>query len=112
MPVKLLPAILALLTAAAGWYYMFYSRAAHGLSDYENPELNHRRILLRRIGGGAMFLLGIAFYAGFELMDRQAPVLFALTWAAIALLMFAVVTLGLIDLRLTLRLRRRDRDEP
>ena len=107
-----IPAILALLTAAAGWYYMFYSKAAHRLAAFENSELNRRRILLRRIGGGAMFLLGVAFFAGFELMDHQKPVLFALTWMGVALLMLFIVVLGLIDLRLTMRLRRRDRDDP
>lgn len=107
-----LPAtILALLTAAAGWYYMFYSRAAHGLASVEHPELNRRRILLRRIGGGAMFLLGVAFFAAFEALGRQSPVLFALTWLAVLVLMFIIVLLGLLDLRLTMQLRRRDRDD-
>ena len=86
--------------------------AAHRLAAFENLELNRRRILLRRIGGGAMFLLGVAFFAGFELMDHQKPVLFALTWMGVALLMLFIVVLGLIDLRLTMRLRRRDRDDP
>lgn len=109
---SILPTILAFLTAAAGWYYMFYSNAAGRLSSFEQPELNRRRIRLRRVGGGAMFLLGIAFFVGFEYLDHQAPLLFAFTWLAIALLMVLIVVLGLIDLRLTMRLRRRDRDDP
>ena len=58
-------AILALLVvAAAGWFYMFYSRAAHSLTGIENDEINLKRIRLRRVGGLVMFVLAIFFFAG------------------------------------------------
>lgn len=104
--------MLALLTAAAGWYYMFYSKAAQRLSGIEDPQLNRQRILLRRIGGGTMFILAVLFFAGFEGIDpARRPTLFVLNWLGVALLMFIVVVLGLVDLRLTLRMRHRDRND-
>lgn len=107
---RYLPAILALLIAAAGWFYMFYSRAAQHLADFEHERLNRRRIRLRRLGGAVMLLMAIAFYAGFETFDpKHSPQAFVLTWAAVALLMVVILVLGLIDMRLTLQLRRRHR---
>src|SRR4051794_41753592 len=47
-----LPAILALLTGVAGWFYLFFSRAAHRLAGVEDDRLNRRRVRLRPIGGG------------------------------------------------------------
>jgi len=108
----LLPLILALLTAAAGWYYMFYSKAAHRLAGIEDPQLNRQRIRLRRIGGGTMFVLAVAFFAGFEAIDpERSPTLFVLTWLGVAVLMFIIVALALADLRLTMRMRQRDRND-
>ena len=60
-----LAGIFALLTGAAGWFYLFYSRAAHRLAGIEDQRLNARRVALRRVGGVAMLLLGGFFFAGF-----------------------------------------------
>ena len=43
---KTLGAIFSLLTAAAGWHYLFYSRAAHRLGVIEDAALNERRVML------------------------------------------------------------------
>jgi Na+/H+ antiporter NhaD/arsenite permease-like protein len=111
-----IPALFALMVAAAGWFYLFYSRAAHRLSGVEDPRLNLRRIRLRRVGGVAMILLGILFYAGFYTVDQQAPTLaFLLVWLAVLLLMAMILFLAIIDMRLTFQIRRdrhrRDGDE-
>jgi hypothetical protein len=58
----LLPAILALLVAAAGWYYAFYSSAAGKLSGIERPSANRLRVRLRRINGCLMIVLGALFF--------------------------------------------------
>ena len=44
-----LPAIFALLVAAAGWYYLFYSKAAIGLRGIEDDRQNRLRVRLRRL---------------------------------------------------------------
>ena len=105
---EFIPSILALLIAIAGWFYMFYSKAAHRLSGYEDEKLNRRRIMLRRIGGFMMLLMAVAFYAGFETVGhRRSPVAFVYIWVAVAVMMVIILALGLIDMRLTLQLRRR-----
>lgn len=105
-----LAAILALLTGAAGWYYLFYSKAAQVLTGIEDEKLNRRRIRLRRAGGGVMVALGVGLYLGFYAADADvSPRLFVVVWAAVMILMAALVLLALIDVRLTLRLRDRQR---
>lgn len=99
----LLPAILSLLMAVAGWYYMFYSRAAQKLSWIEAPQANRRRVWLRRVNGMAMFLLAVCFFAGFQVAPTARA--FVLIWAAVLLLLCVVVLLGLSDVRLTWKLR-------
>src|SRR5438477_523722 len=42
---------LALLIGIAGWYYLFYSRAAEKLAGVESQRLNRLRASLRRAGG-------------------------------------------------------------
>src|SRR5690348_5334148 len=101
-----LPGIFALLVAAAGWFYMFYSRAAHRLATVEDQRINHRRILLRRVGGLSMVALGACFYAGYYATDREQPTrAFAMLWFVVLVLMMLILLLGLIDLRLTRKLR-------
>ena len=103
-----LPAILALLTGVAGWFYLFYSRAAHGLAALEDQRLNRKRVRLRRAGGAAMLLLAVGFYVGFYAADPGVhPKLFVAAWIAVLVLLAAIVVLALIDVRLTFRLRRR-----
>lgn len=106
----LLPAILALLTATAGWFYMFHSKAAEGLADVEERRLNLRRVRLRRVGGFVMICLGVMLYLGFHAADAEArPRVFLAVWLGVMLLLAVVVLLALIDVRLTLRLRHRQR---
>ncbi len=101
-----LPAIFSLLVAAAGWFYMFYSRAAHSLSGVENDARNLRRIRLRRVGGFIMFVLAIAFFVLFQPYVWDSSVAALSMLLLVMLLLLAVVVLGLIDLRLTWQLRR------
>ena len=103
-----LPTAFALLTAAAGWFYLFYSRAAHNLSAVENQADNRSRVMLRRVGGVCMILLGVCFFMGFNTFDpRERPTAFVTTWLTVFLLLGTTIVLALIDIRLTVRLRRR-----
>lgn len=103
-----LAGIFALLTGAAGWFYIFYSRAAHRLSGIEDQRLNDRRVALRRVGGVAMFLLGAFFFAGFYAFEdpKNSPGAFLAVWVTVFVLLILIVVLGMIDLRLTRRIRR------
>ncbi len=108
-----LAAILSLLIAAAGWFYMFYSRAAEKLADIEAQAINLRRIRMRRAGGLAMFLLAIFFFAGFRPVNNEESARWYLfIWMMVILLLGLIVILGLIDLRLTMKLRRHRRQDP
>lgn len=109
-----LAGIFALLTGAAGWFYLFYSKAAVRLASVEDQRLNQRRIALRRIGGVAMLLLGGFFYAGFYAFDRpgQTPGAFLGVWVTVLVLLLIIVVLALIDVRLTQRLRQRQKGPP
>ena len=105
-----LAAIFALLVAAAGWFYMFYSRAAHNLAGIENDAINRKRIKLRRLNGFVMFLLAILFFAGFWTVDpQQSAGWYLAIWLSVLLLLGLIVILVMIDLRLTLKLRDRKR---
>jgi hypothetical protein len=107
-----LPGIFALFVAAAGWFYLFYSRAAERLEGIENQALNHRRRTIRRIGGVSMCLLGVAFFAGSYTFDPDARrSAFVATWLIVIILLLVVTVSGLLDLRLTIRLRARDRKQ-
>src|SRR5205814_4375262 len=102
-----LPAAFSLLVLAAGWYYLFYSPAAHRLSGMEQPHLNALRIRLRRANGVVMMLLAVAFYAAAETVNEQTPQNTAiLILMSIPLLLVAMIVLALIDVRLTRQLRR------
>lgn len=107
------PAILCLLIGASGWYYMFYSRAAEKLSGIEGGESNRRRVRLRRANGLAMFLLAVAICAGFYSFDPKAsPFGFVATWVTVFILLVVIMLLGLLDLLLTKRLRRKQSTRP
>jgi amino acid transporter len=101
------PAILAFVVGVAGWYYLFYSKAATRLDGIESPTINNRRSRLRRINGVAMLLLAVGFYAGFKFDPDLHPALFLGIWIVVMLLLLLVVTLAIVDLRLTARLRRK-----
>jgi len=103
-----LPGIFALLVGIAGWFYLFYSRAAHNLSAIEDPHLNRLRIRLRRVNGIVLLALAACFYAAYygfnEPQDQRSFVFVLMT---ILLLLMATVILALMDVRLTSKLRRR-----
>src|SRR5437867_3440591 len=99
-----LPGIFALLVLAAGWYYLFYSPAAHRLEGIEENQCNRLRVRLRRVNGVAMMLLAVAFYAACYTVTQPAPAL--MISLAIMGLLVIVIVLAWADVRLTARLRR------
>jgi hypothetical protein len=100
--------ILALVCAIAGWFYLFYSRAASRLSGIESSRRNTVRVVLRRVCGGALFLLAVGFFAGFHSIDENRfPGRFVAVWMGVMLLLLLVVSLVSVDLVLTWKLRRR-----
>lgn len=108
-----LSSVFSLLVAAAGWYYMFYSRAASRLSGIEDEDANRKRHRLRQINGFVMFLLAIGVYAGLNSIDpaasQSAAAAFLAVWLTVFLLLLIIVLLAMVDLRLTWRLRHRRR---
>jgi UDP-N-acetylmuramyl pentapeptide phosphotransferase/UDP-N-acetylglucosamine-1-phosphate transferase len=100
-----LSAIFALIVAAAGWYYLFYSKAASRLAGIEGDQQNRLRVRLRRIGGLVIILLGGLFYALLTLDERETRTALLLL-TGVFLLMLVLLVLGLVDLRLTRRMRR------
>ena len=102
-----LPAIFALLVAAVGWYYLFYSKASDRLSSIEEDRANRLRGLLRRINAILMLIMAVGIAVAMYKLDRDETYqLFVLTWMGILLLLVVVMILGLIDVRLTWKLRR------
>ena len=107
------PGMLSLIIGAAGWYYMFYSRAAEKLSGVEGEQKNRRRVRLRRINGLAMFLLAVAICAGYYSIDPKfSPLGFVATWVTVFILLAVIMLLGLLDLLLTKQLRRKQSSRP
>lgn len=104
-----LPAIFSILVGAAGWFYMFYSKAAENLAGVEAASINRLRIRLRRIGAAAMIVLAAVFYIGCVALEQRRPAEAAGYLLAVLVLMGAIVALGLVDLRLTQKLRRSQR---
>ena len=105
-----MPEIFALVVAAAGWFYMFYSRAASNLSVVESAGVNLLRVRLRRVGGLVMMLLAAAFCAGCVALEREQAVLAGGMLIAVFVLMCAVLFLGFIDLKLTTKLREQHKN--
>jgi L-asparagine transporter-like permease len=102
-----LVATFSLLVAAAGWFYLFYSKSAARLAHAEAPKDNLRRVICHRINGVAMLFLGPLFYIGLVTLNPDAhPKLFLLIWLAVLLLLALIMILVLVDLRLTIKLRR------
>jgi UDP-N-acetylmuramyl pentapeptide phosphotransferase/UDP-N-acetylglucosamine-1-phosphate transferase len=109
---KVTAAIFAVIVATAGWFYMFYSRAAQKLSEVEGSKANNRRVRLRRANGLAMFLLAVCIFAGaWTFSPEKAPGPWMLVWLAAIVLVFVILVLGMLDVRLTARLRRAARPE-
>lgn len=112
-----LSTVLALLIGIAGWYYLFYSRAAEKLAGVESHRLNRLRVWLRRAGGLVLVLLAPMFFAGFNTVDaRDDPEAFVGVWACVMGLLGVNVLLALVDVGLTWKLRRQrlaaQRSEP
>jgi len=107
-----LPGIFALIVAAAGWYYLFYSQAAMRLQGVEQTAQNRSRIRLRRVGGLVILLLAAAFYAMFVMLRRERFAAAGVLLLIVMVLMGAVMVLGLIDLRFTHRMRGSPRPRP
>ena len=102
-----LTSVFSLLVGAAGWYYMFYSRAALRLEKVEGQHRNRLRQRCRQANGLVMFLLAATLYAGFNSVDPQAsPQTFISIWLGVFFLLFLIVVLAMVDLRLTWRLRQ------
>jgi peptidoglycan/LPS O-acetylase OafA/YrhL len=98
----------AIVCAAVGWYYLFYSRSADRLGALEGDAANRRRRFLRRVNGGTLFLLATAFYAGFFSVDpHRTPRSFVVIWLGVMLLLAVAVVLAGADIRLTAKIRRR-----
>lgn len=104
---QVLPTIFALLVGVAGWYYMFYSPAATNLAAIERPDVNRVRVLLRRFGGFMMILLAVAFYVGAMALIRGQAAVALISLGAVTILLCIVIALGVVDLKLTRRLRSR-----
>jgi hypothetical protein len=102
--------IVALLIAAVGWYYLFYSRAAQRLEGIEEDRANRARGILRRTNAVIMLLMAVAIAFGSIRMERMTAEVFVITWASVLVLLLIAVVLALIDVRLTFKLRRSLRD--
>ncbi len=99
-------AIFSLVVAVCGWYYLFYSRAAHKLRGIEADRVNGRRVLLRRLSGAAMCGLAVSFFAAFCVLDEKRELRGIAVLVAISLaFLMAIVVLAIADVRLTLKLR-------
>ena len=103
---------LCLMIAAAGWYYLFYSRAAQRLSAIEAADANRWRVLLRRTNGLLMLALaGAVYIAAASQIPDKSPALAGGLLLGIVLLLGLCVLLGWIDIRMTMNLRNRRRDK-
>jgi hypothetical protein len=102
-----LSTILALLIGIAGWYYLFYSRAAQRLEGVESQRLNRLRVGLRRVGGLVLLLLAPLFFAGFHSVDADTnPDTFVAIWVVVMLLLGVNVLLAMVDVVLTWKISR------
>jgi hypothetical protein len=102
-----LTTILSLLIGIAGWYYLFYSRAAETLAVVEPHRLNRLRVWLRRAGGLVLLVLAPLFYAGFHTVNADTePDAFVTVWVSVLLLLLLNVLLAIVDVGLTVKLRR------
>lgn len=102
-----LSTILSLLIGIAGWYYLFYSRAAETLAAVESHRLNRTRVWLRRAGGAVLLVLAPTFFAGFHTVSPHTdPDAFVAVWVAVLVLLGLNVLLALVDVGLTWKLRR------
>ena len=106
----MLAAAFSLVVAAAGWYYLFNSRVVEALRSVEAERANRCRSILRRAGGLAMLLLAVCFYALFQSLNGPDPRVFLAMVAAVTLLLGLIAVLAVVDVRLTWKLRRLQKD--
>lgn len=99
--------LFCLLVAIAGWYYLFFSKAADRLESIEGHSINRRRVRLRKTCGFVMLVLAASFYALLQVLDRADARTFLLLLLTIAVCLVLIVILAMIDVRLTWKLRRR-----
>jgi hypothetical protein len=100
--------IFSLLCCGAGWFYLFYSKAAAGLSTIESTRRNALRVVLRRMCGVGMFLLGVACFAGFNTVDdHRTPRAYVALWLGVMALLLIIMALAAADIHLTWKLRRK-----
>jgi hypothetical protein len=109
--------IFASAGGVAGWFYLFYSKAARKLAVVESAAQNITRVRLRRLCGAALILLGIGLYAGFNAVDdRRDPAIYLAVWFGSMLLLLLIIVLVATDIHLTRALRRKvrgtSRNEP
>jgi hypothetical protein len=105
--------IFCIVVMAAGWYYLFYSRAAERLSNLESRPTNLTRVRLRRIGGFVIMLLGASLYVGFFGVSWEPPTrAFATVWLFVFALLAAAVVLAMADVMLTNKIRRQPPPPP
>jgi hypothetical protein len=98
--------LVALACGVAGWFYLFYSNAAAKLAGIESARRNTVRVVLRRVCGAALVLLGAAFFAGFNIDEHRNPGAYLGVWAIALLLLLLIIILVGADLGFTLKLRR------
>jgi hypothetical protein len=112
----LLATAFSILAAAAGLYYLLDSGATTRLGSYDCHVLNRRRIRLRRVGGAAMLVLGICFFAGSSsaAADRLPPRAFMALWFVVLLMLLLIVILAAVDVNLTYRMYKdhQERQDP
>ncbi|HEX4125308.1 MAG TPA: hypothetical protein VHY37_11325 [Tepidisphaeraceae bacterium] len=97
----------ALVIAGIGWFYIFGSQAAQRLETVEAQAVNRRRVRLRVCNGACLIALGSCMFAGlYSVEPASRPWLFVGVWIAVMLLLAVCVALALVDVRLTMRLRR------
>ena len=101
------PDLLALACGIAGWFYLFYSKAAAKLAVFESPRQNNLRIMLRRTCGAALVLLGALFFAGFNINEHRTPGVYLAIWSGALVLLLIIIALVAADLRLTYKLRNK-----
>jgi UDP-N-acetylmuramyl pentapeptide phosphotransferase/UDP-N-acetylglucosamine-1-phosphate transferase len=98
-------AIIAIITAAAGLYYLINSTAARRLEDIEATHHNRQRIRLRRTGGLVMIAMAVCFALIFRLPAESAAFLGLLV--LVLVLVLVMLVLAMMDWRLTWRIRHR-----
>ncbi len=100
--------IFSLICGVAGWFYLFYSRAAAKLVVVEPSFRNRVRVGLRRVCGAALFLLGIGCFAGYNSVDdRRHPGVYLAVWVGVMFLLLVIMVLVAADIWFTLNLRRK-----